>query len=120
MKAKNLNTEVRKAMKSKGLTLYQVANTMGISKEYLSVLLQSPLAPERKERIMDAIKNCNSPRAITMNCDIRKMMSDKNIAMYEVANELHITPAYLFSWFQKELNEDRRQMVLKAIKSIEQ
>lgn len=120
MKAKNLNMEVRNAMKSKGLTLYQVANTMGISKEYLSVMLQSSLTLERKRRILEAIRKCNSPKAIAMNCDIRKMMSDKNIAMYEVANELNITPAYLFTWFQKELNGERRQMVLKAIKSIEQ
>lgn len=120
MKAKNLNTEVRKAMKSKGLTLYQVANTMGISKEYLSVMLQSSLTLERKRRILEAIRNCNSPKAIAMNCDIRKMIADKNIAMYEIANELHITPSYLFSWFQKELSDERKEMILKAIDSIEQ
>lgn len=120
MKAIYLNTDVREAIKKSGLAHYEIANEMEVSQNTLATWLQSELTEERKERILEAIKNHNGAKtkAIYLNTDIRRAMHEKKLTHYEIANEMGITPPTFSHWLQKELSQEQKERVFAAIDSI--
>lgn len=52
-----MNTQVRKAMKEKGVCGYEVANELGVKPATFCHWMQSEFSPERKKRVLQAIKN---------------------------------------------------------------
>lgn len=122
MKAIYLNTEVREAIKKSGLTHYEIANAMEVSQNTLAIWLQSELTEERKKRILEVIKNHNGAKtkAIYLNTDIRRAIDEKKLNLYEVANEMGITPPTFSHWLQKELSQERKEKILAAIENIKE
>lgn len=122
MKAIYLNTEVREAIKKSGLTRYEIANAMEVSQNTLAIWLQSELTEERKKRILEVIKNHNGAKtkAIYLNTDIRRAIDEKKLNLYEVANEMGITPPTFSHWLQKELSQERKEKILAAIENIKE
>lgn len=51
------NEDVRAAMKEKGLAAYEVANELHINPGTFSHWMQTELSPERKDRVLAAIRN---------------------------------------------------------------
>lgn len=49
------NKDIREAIAKKRLYRYEVANALGISDSYMSVLLRHELPAARKEQILDVI-----------------------------------------------------------------
>lgn len=49
------------------------------------------------------------------NKEIRMMLMENNIKMYELAEELGITPNTLSHWFQLAILGERKEQILKAI-----
>lgn len=118
MKAKYLNQDIRKAINEKGLAHYEVANALGIAPTTFSSWLLTELAPERKERVLEAIRTYTGQRAIYLNQDIREAIRKAGLANYEVANEMGITPITFSHWLQRELTQEQTQRVYAAIASI--
>ena len=56
-KANNHNADIRKAIIDKGMRHYQVADAMKISTYTFTHWLQRELPPDKKKRILEAIKN---------------------------------------------------------------
>ncbi len=52
------------------------------------------------------------------NQEIRAVMRDNNIYMWQVAKKLNIYETSFCKWFREELSEERKQQVLSAIKEI--
>lgn len=50
------NQDLRDAIKQAGVYVYEVAEVLGYSENWLSVQLHKRLAPERKQAIRDAIE----------------------------------------------------------------
>lgn len=119
MKAQYLNTDIREAIKGKGLAHYEVANALGIATTTFTGWLQTELTPERKERILDAIRNYNGKKAAYLNQDIKAAMREKGFANYEVANAIGITPISFAHWLQRELSQEQKQRVYEALESLE-
>lgn len=53
------------------------------------------------------------------NIEVRQQIEKKRLKYFEVAAALNINPATLSRWLRFELPPERKQKVLKAIKSIE-
>lgn len=118
MKAQYLNTDIKKAIKEKGLAHYEVANALGIAPTTFSTWLLSELTPERKERVLEAIQGYTGQKAIYLNADIREAIRKAGLNNYEVANEMGITPITFSHWLQRELTQEQAQRVYAAIASI--
>ena len=57
MKMKMNNIEVRERIERKRVNYYEIANQLGIDRSTLSRWLQTELTPERKARVLKAIKD---------------------------------------------------------------
>lgn len=51
------------------------------------------------------------------NIDIRELIQRKRLKYFEVAAAIGINPHTFSQWLQTELNEERKERVLKAIDS---
>ena len=118
MRKKDLNKEVREAMREKGLTHYEVSNTLGISYWTFSVWLQSEFTPERKTLVLAAIRDCKGMKSKNYNTDIRNMIRERGLTNYEVANALGVNSGTFNHWLQKEFTQEQRERTLAAIESI--
>lgn len=56
-KSTELNKDVRKAIRAKGLKNYEIANQLGIKPTSFARWLQSEMPQERKERVLAAIES---------------------------------------------------------------
>lgn len=52
------------------------------------------------------------------NLEVRELIERKRVAYYEVANQLGINVSTLSRWLRDELPEDKKNQVIRAIKSI--
>lgn len=52
------------------------------------------------------------------NAQIRAVMRDNNIYMWQVAKKLNVYETSFCKWFREELSEERKQQVLSAIEEI--
>ena len=52
------------------------------------------------------------------NQQIREVMRENNIYMWQVAKTLNIYETSFCKWFREELSEERKQLVLSAIAEI--
>lgn len=52
------------------------------------------------------------------NKQIRAVMRDNNIYMWQVANKLKVNETSFCKWFREELSEERKQQVMSAIEEI--
>ena len=52
------------------------------------------------------------------NQQIREVMREDNIYMWQVAKKLNIYETSFCKWFREELSEERKQLVLSAITEI--
>ncbi len=52
------------------------------------------------------------------NQQIREVMRENNIYMWQVAKTLNIYETSFCKWFREELSEERKQLVLSAIEEI--
>jgi len=57
MKSSEMNKDIRKAIADRHIFHYEVAQELGIYPETFSHLLSMRLSDEKKEKIMQAIKN---------------------------------------------------------------
>ena len=57
------NSEIKQAIRKHRLYQYEVATEAGISEYTLCVWLRHEMEPERKERVMEAIKRLSDRRA---------------------------------------------------------
>ena len=115
MKAKYLNTEIKKAIKEKGLKHCEVANGLGIGSTTFSTWLQTELTPERKERVLNVLENYTGKPTKELNKDVRTAIHEKGLAHYEIANAIGIAPISFARWLEKELSEEQKQRVYAAI-----
>ena len=53
-----------------------------------------------------------------MNQEIRRLIFEHNLKLWQVADVLGIHPVTLSNWLRHELPEDKRARVLEAIKTI--
>ena len=120
MKAKYLNTDIRKAIKEKGLKHCEVANGLGIGSTTFSAWLQTELTPERKERVLNVLENYTGKPTKELNKDVRAAIRKKGLANYEVATAIGIKPISFARWLEKELSEEQKQRVYAAIESLEE
>lgn len=56
------NADIRVTILTSGLKQYQIAEEMGISETYLSLLLRRDLSEEKRAEIFDAINRLKSKR----------------------------------------------------------
>lgn len=120
MKAKYLNQEIRKAIKDKGLTNYQVAHAVGISPITFEAWLQCELNPERRARVMQALEKEPGARAEDLNTDIKQRIKSEGLKNYQVAYAIGITNVTFARWLQRELEPEKRGRVLVAIEEIKE
>ena len=52
------------------------------------------------------------------NKQIRVVMRDNNIYMWQVAKKLNVNETSFCKWFREELSEERKQQVMSAIEEI--
>ncbi len=52
------------------------------------------------------------------NEQIKDLMKDNNIFMWQVAKKLNVYETSFCKWFREELSEERKQQVLSAIEEI--
>ena len=52
------------------------------------------------------------------NLAIRKKIEKSGIHYWEIADRIGISDATICKWFRKELPEDRKEQILKAIEEI--
>lgn len=52
------------------------------------------------------------------NKEIRELIAHRRVRFYEVANALNISAETFSRWLRWELPDDKREKVIKAIKSI--
>ena len=52
------------------------------------------------------------------NEQIRALMKQNNIFMWQVAKKLNVYETSFCKWFREELSEERKQLVLSAIEEI--
>ena len=52
------------------------------------------------------------------NLEVRELIERKRVAYYEVANQLGVNVSTLSRWLRDELPEDKKNQVIRAIKSI--
>ena len=52
------------------------------------------------------------------NKQIREVMRDNNIYMWQVAKKLNVNETSFCKWFREELSEERKQQVMSAIEEI--
>lgn len=118
MKSYEMNTDIRAAIKEKGLHHHQIANALRITPGTFSNWLQSELDQEKKEKIFEVIERGYLPETKRMNLQVRWAMEKHGICAYEIANELGIKPGTFAHWMQSELTPERKKRVLQAIRSI--
>lgn len=93
--------------KAEGFSLrFVLINTGNISRKVLSKVLRSfDKNFERLHKPMD-------------NKQIRVVMRDNNIYMWQVAKKLNVNETSFCKWFREELSEERKQQVMSAIEEI--
>lgn len=52
------------------------------------------------------------------NREVRVAIFESNLKKYEIANKLGVTPFTLSHWLQTEMDTERKQMVLRAIREL--
>lgn len=52
------------------------------------------------------------------NREVRMAIFESNLKKYEIANKLGVTPFTLSHWLQTEMDTERKQMVLRAIREL--
>ena len=52
------------------------------------------------------------------NLEVRELIERKRVAYYEVANQVGVNVSTLSRWLRDELPEDKKNQVIRAIKSI--
>lgn len=52
------------------------------------------------------------------NRKIRTAIFESDLKKYEIANKIGITPFTLSHWLQTEMSQEKKQIVLKAIKDL--
>lgn len=49
------------------------------------------------------------------NKDIKQLIVQKRLRQYEVAKELNVSEFTLSRWLNREMNQERREKIMKAI-----
>lgn len=52
------------------------------------------------------------------NLDVRRMLKDRRVYMWEVAERLGIHEITLYRWFRQELPEDKKARIRSAVDEI--
>ena len=52
------------------------------------------------------------------NTQIKAVMRDNNIYMWQVAKKLNVHESSFCKWFREELSEERKQQVILAVEEI--
>ena len=53
------------------------------------------------------------------NQDIRKLLKEKDIKMWQLADQLGISEPTITRWFRRELPQDKKKHIIKVIKEME-
>lgn len=53
------------------------------------------------------------------NQEIKKLLQEEHIYMWEVAKKLSIHEATFSKWFREELTDNKQQQILSAVKAIQ-
>lgn len=53
------------------------------------------------------------------NQDIRKLLKEKNIKMWQLADQLGISEPTITRWFRRELPQEKKKHIIKVIKGME-
>ena len=52
------------------------------------------------------------------NIETRRIIKENRLYFYEVAEKLGITENTLYRWLRKELDDEKRELVLNAVKAL--
>ncbi len=52
------------------------------------------------------------------NQDIKQLIAKKRLRQYEIANQLHVSEFTLSRWLNRELDQNHKQKILKAIDEV--
>ncbi len=55
----------------------------------------------------------------TQNSDLKEIIKDKKIYLWEVADEMGVAESTLLRWIRYPLEEEKREAFLEAVKRIE-
>ncbi len=53
------------------------------------------------------------------NQDIRKLLKEKDIKMWQLADRLDISEPTITRWFRRELPQEKKKHIIKVIKEME-
>ena len=56
------NNEVRKALKSNGVFLWEVGNALGVSESTMTRMMRTEIPEEKKQKILEAIQRIREER----------------------------------------------------------
>lgn len=68
----------------------------------------------------DNISYCRKSESTRLqNQDLRKLIREKNIYLWQVADEIGIAESTLLRWLRYPLDDEKRKLFLEAVKRIE-